>query len=65
VENLLTPDALRRLAWEPPSPATAETVTAALAAYGARAWQAELTAGPLAAAFAEAAAAPPSPPPPA
>jgi ribonuclease D len=63
VENLLTPDALRRLAWEPPSPATAETVTAVLAAYGARPWQAELTAGPLAAAFAAAAAAPPPPPP--
>ena len=57
VENLLTPDALRRLAWEPPSPATPETITAALAAYGSRRWQAELTAGPLAEAFATAAAA--------
>ena len=58
IENLLPPDALRRLAWEPPDPATAETITAALAAYGARPWQAELTAVPLAAAFAAAAAAP-------
>jgi ribonuclease D len=57
VENLLTPDALRRLAWEPPSPATGETITAALTAYGARRWQAELTTGPLAEAFASAAAA--------
>jgi ribonuclease D len=52
VENLLPPDALRRLAWEPPVPATTETITAALRASGARAWQAELTAAPLAAAFA-------------
>ena len=56
VENLLSPDALRRLAWEPPVPATAETITAALTASGARPWQAELTAGPLADAFAMAGA---------
>ena len=42
VENLLTPDHVRRLAWRPPSPATAETVDAALAASGARAWQREI-----------------------
>jgi ribonuclease D len=57
VENLLPPDALRRLAWEPPVPATTETITAALRASGARAWQAELTAAPLAAAFTAAAGA--------
>jgi ribonuclease D len=57
VENLLVPDALRRLAWEPPSPASRETVSAALAASGVRHWQADLTAGPLADAFATAAAA--------
>jgi ribonuclease D len=51
VENLLLPDALRRLAWEPPSPATQETIAAALTASGARPWQAGLTAGPLAEAF--------------
>jgi ribonuclease D len=39
VENLLTPDHLRRIAWRPPEPATAESVDAALAGYGARAWQ--------------------------
>jgi ribonuclease D len=57
IENLLPPDALRRLAWEPPDPATAETIAAALTGYGARPWQAELTAVPLAAAFATAATA--------
>jgi ribonuclease D len=55
VENLLSPDALRRLAWEPPVPATPETITATLTAYGARPWQADLTAAPLAEAFATAA----------
>ena len=39
VENLLTPDHLRRIAWRPPEPVTAEAVDAALAGYGARAWQ--------------------------
>jgi ribonuclease D len=53
-ENLLPPDALRRLAWEPPAPATAEAITATLTGFGARPWQAELTAGPLAEAFAAA-----------
>ena len=52
VENLLPPDAMRRLAWEPPVPATAETVAAALLNYGSRRWQAELTSRPLAEAFA-------------
>jgi ribonuclease D len=57
VENLLAPDTLRRLAWEPPVPATTETITSALRASGARPWQAELTAGLLATAFAAALAA--------
>ncbi|HEY0932432.1 MAG TPA: HRDC domain-containing protein [Trebonia sp.] len=55
VENLLTPDTLRRLTWEPPSPATPETITSALTAYGARPWQSGLTAVPLAQAFTAAA----------
>jgi ribonuclease D len=42
-ENLLTPDYVRRLAWRPPTPVTEETVDAALAEYGARPWQRELT----------------------
>jgi ribonuclease D len=53
-ENLLSPDAVRRLSWEPPEPATAETVAGLLASYGARPWQAELTSGPLADALAAA-----------
>jgi ribonuclease D len=48
VENLLAPDALRRLSWDPPQSADAGTVSLALSAYGARPWQVELTAGPLA-----------------
>jgi ribonuclease D len=56
VENLLAPDALRRLAWEPPDPASPSAIGAALAGLGARRWQAELVAGPLAEAFAAAAA---------
>jgi ribonuclease D len=43
MENLLTPDHLRRLAWRPPSPLTEDTVDQALANLGARAWQRELT----------------------
>jgi ribonuclease D len=55
VENLIAPDAIRRLAWEPPTPATPETIAATLTGYGARPWQAELTAAPLAEALAAAA----------
>lgn len=51
-ENLLAPDAVRRLAWRPPDPVTTQTVTAALAASDARPWQVELTAESLAAALA-------------
>lgn len=38
-ENLITPDTVRRVCWEPPAPVTPETVAAALTGYGARAWQ--------------------------
>jgi ribonuclease D len=48
VENLLAPDALRRLSWDPPEPCDTEAVSLALAGYGARPWQVELTAGPIA-----------------
>ena len=51
-ENILTPDFVRRLCWQPPDPPTLEAVSAVLAAFGARPWQIELTAGPLAAACA-------------
>jgi ribonuclease D len=43
VENLLSPDLVRRLMWAPPEPRTAETVAAALRSGGARPWQVELT----------------------
>jgi ribonuclease D len=42
-ENLLAPDAVRRLAWTPPQPATVEAVAAFLARAGARQWQIDLT----------------------
>ncbi|MGW5423037.1 ribonuclease D [Streptomyces sp. NPDC003943] len=38
-ENLITPDTVRRVCWEPPAPVNPDTVAAALAGYGARAWQ--------------------------
>ena len=47
-ENLLPPDAVRRVCWEPPEPADTDTVATALAGYGARPWQVGLTAGPIA-----------------
>ncbi|TMR23338.1 ribonuclease D [Nonomuraea turkmeniaca] len=47
-ENLLQPDAVRRLTWEPPDEITDETVTARLRELGAREWQLSLTAHPLA-----------------
>ncbi|MFK0153435.1 HRDC domain-containing protein [Streptomyces sp. NPDC090499] len=40
-ENLIAPDTVRRLCWEPPQVVDAETVGAALAGYGARPWQVE------------------------
>jgi ribonuclease D len=61
-ENLVPPDAVRRLSWEPPDALTPEAVAAALASYGARPWQAGLTAEPLAEALAEASQQAPDPP---
>jgi ribonuclease D len=54
VENLLTPDLLRRLAWSPPVPADVENITSALREYGARDWQLDATAQVIADAFVEA-----------
>jgi ribonuclease D len=51
-ENLLSPDLLRRLAWDPPKPLTEDSVLERLRAGGARAWQIKLTSAPLAAAMA-------------
>jgi len=53
VENLLTPEYLRRVAWTPPVPATAEAIADALAALGARPWQLDATAQAIADAFVE------------
>jgi ribonuclease D len=52
VENLLSPDTVRRLAWEPPQPVTAGRVETELRALGARDWQVGLTLGPLSGALA-------------
>jgi ribonuclease D len=46
VENLVSPDLVRRLMWSPPEPRDAATVAAALRDGGARDWQVELT-GPV------------------
>jgi ribonuclease D len=54
VENLLAPDTLRRLSWDPPQPGDPGSVAEVLAGYGARPWQIELTAGPIASALREA-----------
>lgn len=43
-ENLITPDTVRRVCWEPPKKLTPETVENALAGYGARRWQIEQVA---------------------
>lgn len=54
LENLLTPDYLRRVAWAPPAEVTPDTIGTALAALGARAWQVDATAQVIALAFVEA-----------
>jgi len=46
-ENLLPPDVVRRLAWQPPDPPGVAEVAADLAAHGARPWQVGLTALPI------------------
>ena len=53
-ENLLAPDALRRLAWEPVEPINQHSVAATLSGLGARRWQIELVSEPLASAMAAA-----------
>lgn len=52
-ENLLAPDAVRRLAWSPPEPCNVPAVTAALEELGARPWQVALTATTLVEAIAD------------
>jgi ribonuclease D len=47
-ENLLSPDTVRRIAWEPPVDTSEAAVAARLREHGAREWQIELTARPIA-----------------
>jgi ribonuclease D len=54
-ENLLTPDYLRRVAWQPPADASAGGIGEALRSLGARSWQIDATAQRIADAFVEAA----------
>jgi ribonuclease D len=54
-ENLLTPDFLRRVAWQPPEDRSVDGIRGALAALGARPWQIDATAQRIADAFVEAA----------
>jgi ribonuclease D len=46
-ENLVPPDAVRRLSWQPPEQPTPAAVSADLIGYGARPWQVGLTAVPI------------------
>ncbi|MFD9302306.1 HRDC domain-containing protein [Streptomyces sp. NPDC060048] len=57
-ENLIAPDTVRRLCWEPPQRLEADAVAEALAGYGARPWQIEQVSAALVAALAT------TPPPP-
>jgi ribonuclease D len=41
-ENLISPQLVRNLAWEPPADVSAETVSQALRRQGARQWQVDL-----------------------
>ena len=47
VENLLAPDSVRRLCWDPPADLSPQGVDAVLAQLGARPWQRELTVAAL------------------
>jgi len=47
-ENLLTPDTVRRVAWQPPEDCSETGIAARLQSHGARPWQIDLTARPMA-----------------
>jgi ribonuclease D len=51
VENVLSPDPLRRVIWTPPQDRSAESFAKALAQLGARPWQTDIVAPMIAAAF--------------
>lgn len=53
-ENLLTPDTLRRVCWQPPEPVTPASVAEVLRSNGARSWQVQATAPAIAQAILEA-----------
>lgn len=62
VENLLTPELLRRVAWSPPEPASPDAIGQALLELGARAWQVDQTAQVIADAFVSSTQEPDEPP---
>jgi ribonuclease D len=51
-ENLITPDTVRRLCWEPPAEISPDAVSTILSGLGARPWQVGLVTVPLTAALA-------------
>ncbi len=63
VENLLSPESLRRVAWTPPETVDAASITSALEALGARPWQIGATAQAIAQAFVDASQTPEEPEP--
>jgi ribonuclease D len=65
VENVLTPELLRRIAWTPPEEVDGGSIRSALESLGARAWQVNATAQVIADAFVEASQTPEEPPEPA
>ena len=54
VENILTPETLRRVAWAPPAEVTSESIGHALREHDARPWQIEQLAQLITDAFVEA-----------
>ncbi len=54
LENLLTPEHVRRIAWSPPTQLDEQSVRGMLAELGARPWQIDATAQVIAAAFVDA-----------
>jgi len=61
IENLLTPETLRRVAWTPPEPITPETLGSALRELGARPWQIDATTQVILDSFVEAGQTPQTP----
>jgi ribonuclease D len=55
LENLLTPDTLRRVAWAPPAPGDSESIGRMLEGLGARPWQIDATTQQIHQAFVDAA----------